>query len=135
DDAGEDSVSLLPALRGKAEGPLHEAVVHHSINGSFAIRQGRWKLCLCPGSGGWSAPRPGRDDTSKEPLVQVFDLSAAVGEKRNVQDRNPEVVERLTKLVEKYVADGRSTPGKMQKNTTEVDIWKPGQEAHKPPKP
>jgi len=44
DNAGEDSVSLLPALLGKADRPLHEAVVHHSINGSFSIRQGNWKL-------------------------------------------------------------------------------------------
>ena len=34
-------------------------VIHHSINGSFAIRAGRWKLLLAPDSGGWSAPKPG----------------------------------------------------------------------------
>ena len=44
DTAAEDSVSFLPALLGTATGPLREAIVHHSINGSFAIRQGRWKL-------------------------------------------------------------------------------------------
>ena len=49
DNAGEDSVSLLPALEGRADKPLREAVVHHSINGSFAIRQGKWKLELCSG--------------------------------------------------------------------------------------
>ena len=48
DNAGEDSVSILPALLGTATEPLHEAVVHHSINGTFAIRQGHWKLELCP---------------------------------------------------------------------------------------
>jgi arylsulfatase A-like enzyme len=134
DAAGEDSVSILPALLGKAKEPLREAVVHHSINGSFAIRQGHWKLELCPGSGGWSAPRPGRDDASKLPPVQLYDLSADVEEKNNVQDKHPEVVARLTKLLEKYVADGRSTPGRPQKNTGEVDIWKAGKEARQPPK-
>jgi arylsulfatase A-like enzyme len=132
DGAGEDSVSILPALVGKAKGPLREAVVHHSANGSFAIRQGRWKLELCPGSGGWSKPRPGRDDTSKLPLVQLYDLSADVSEKANVEDKYPEVVARLTKLLEKYVAEGRSTPGAAQKNTGEVDIWKAGKAAHRP---
>jgi arylsulfatase A-like enzyme len=135
EDAAEDSVSIVPALLGKTEKPIHEAVVHHSINGSFAIREGHWKLCLCPGSGGWSAPRPGKDDTSKEPLVQLFDLKADVGEKINVQDKQVEVVQRLTKLLEKYVADGRSTPGKAQKNTVDVDIWKAGKQAHQPLKP
>src|SRR5204863_9231708 len=33
DNAGEDSVSILPVLEGRAKGPIHEAVVHHSING------------------------------------------------------------------------------------------------------
>ena len=60
--AGEDSVSLLPAMNGKAQEPLHEAVVHHSINGSFAIRQGQWKLILCADSGGWSEPKPNSKD-------------------------------------------------------------------------
>ncbi|OYV04906.1 MAG: hypothetical protein CFE26_14385, partial [Verrucomicrobiales bacterium VVV1] len=60
DTMAEDSVSILPALEGKATEPIHEAVVHHSINGSFAIRQGNWKLELCPGSGGWSAPSQAR---------------------------------------------------------------------------
>jgi arylsulfatase A-like enzyme len=123
DDAGEDSVSLLPALTDTAKGPLHEAVVHHSANGSFAIRQGKWKLELCPGSGGWSPPRPGRDDVSKLPPLQLYDLEQDVGEKVNVQDKHPEVVARLTKLLEKYVADGRSTPGAAQKNTGTIDIW------------
>ena len=56
DNAAEDSVSILPALLGTADRPLREALVHHSINGRFSIRQGSWKLELCPGSGGWSVP-------------------------------------------------------------------------------
>jgi arylsulfatase A-like enzyme len=134
DAAGEDSVSFLPALLGQDKRSLREAVVHHSIHGAFAIRQGNWKLALCPGSGGWSAPRPGRDDASKLSPVQLYDLAADVGERHNVQDKHPEVVARLTKLLEKYVADGRSTPGVPQTNTGEVDIWKAGQAARQPPR-
>ena len=110
-DAGEDSVSLLPVLRGEAAKPVRENVIHHSINGSFAIREGKWKLCLCPGSGGWSDPRPGKEDPAKMPPVQLYDLAADIGEKTNLQDKNPELVARLTNLLEKQVADGRSTPG------------------------
>jgi arylsulfatase A-like enzyme len=124
DDAGEDSVSFLPALTGNANEPLREAVVHHSIDGSFAIRQGKWKLALCPGSGGWSAPRPGRDDVTGLPAVQLYDLSADVGEQRNVQAEHPEIVARLTALLEKYIADGRSTPGAAQKNAVAVELRK-----------
>src|SRR5207302_134262 len=122
DGAAEDSVSMLPAMLGQADKPLREATVHHSINGSFAIRQASWKLCFCPGSGGWSAPRPDRDDTTGMPAVQLFDLSADIGEQRNVQAANPAVVDRLTRLMEKYVTDGRSTPGAPQKNAVAVDV-------------
>jgi hypothetical protein len=121
-------VSLLPALLGRADKPLHEALVHHSINGSFALREGRWKLALCPGSGGWSAPRPGRDDTSGLPPVQLFDLEADIGEQRNVQGEHPEVVRRLTSLLERFVAEGRSTPGAPQANAVAVKIHAPAGE-------
>jgi arylsulfatase A-like enzyme len=123
-DAGEDSVSLLPALLGQTKHPLREAVVHHSNNGSFSIRQGGWKLELCPDSGGWSDPRPGSAEAAKLPPLQLYDLHNDVAEKRNVAADHPEVVERLTRLLEKYVAEGRSTPGASQKNTGAVEIRK-----------
>ena len=131
--AGEDSVSWLPAM-GVGKGAPREALVVHSVNGSFAVREGKWKLCLCPGSGGWSAPRPGKDDATKLPPVQLFDLSADIGETTNLQAKHPDVVGRLTKLAEKYAADGRSTPGEPQKNATPVDVWKAGRGATAPPK-
>ncbi|MFZ9794377.1 MAG: sulfatase/phosphatase domain-containing protein, partial [Gemmataceae bacterium] len=121
-NAGEDSVSFLPALDGAAKGPLREAVVHHSINGSFAIRQGNWKLALCKDSGGWSDPRPGNAKTDL-PALQLFDLSSDVNERTNLQGKHPEVVSKLTSLLEKYIADGRSTPGEPQKNAVTVN-WK-----------
>jgi arylsulfatase A-like enzyme len=121
DGAAEDSVSFLPALNGKTDGPLREAIVHHSINGAFSIRQGNWKLELCPGSAGWSEPRPGKEPKGA-PRIQLYDLSEDIGEKDNVQAKHPDVVARLTKLLEKYVAEGRSTPGAPQKNTVDPDI-------------
>lgn len=132
DGAAEDSVSMLPAFLGQDRGPLREATVHHSINGSFSIRQGKWKLALCPGSGGWSSPRPGQQDTSHLPLIQLYNLEDDVAETRNVQGEYPEVVAQLTRLMEKYASDGRSTPGRPQPNNGDVDIWKAGRDAHQP---
>ncbi len=129
DSAGEDSVSLLPALLGTPGKPRHEAVVHHSVNGSFAIRQGNWKLELCPGSGGWSVPRPGRDGSDTLPAVQLYDLAADIAEQHNVQSQHPDVVARLTQLLEKYVAEGRSTPGAPQANTGPVNVFQAGKQA------
>ncbi|HEX3872161.1 MAG TPA: arylsulfatase, partial [Pirellulales bacterium] len=131
-NAGEDSFSFLPALSGTSGRPMREAIVHHSINGSFAIRRGQWKLEMCPGSGGWSAPRPGKDDTSAMPLVQLYNLQYDIGEKQNVEAQHPDVVSDLTHLLETYVTSGRSTPGEAQKNDVTVDIWKAAQEAHQP---
>ena len=128
DNAGEDSVSLLPALVGRDSGSLREAVVHHSINGSFAVRQGRWKLELCPDSGGWSPPRPGTAEAKKLPPIQLYDLAADPGEQHNLHDKHPEVVARLGRLLDKYVADGRSTPGAPQPNDGAVRIFRTPQE-------
>ena len=124
DTAAEDSVNFLPALesRVRADQPLREAVVHHSINGSFSLRQGKWKLAMCADSGGWSLPRPGAKESEKLPSVQLYDLVADIGETTNVAARHADVVERLTKLLEKYVADGRSTPGSIQSNTSPINI-------------
>lgn len=122
DNAAEDSVSLLPILEGKADGPVREAIVHHSINGSFAIRQGRWKLELCADSGGWSMPKPGSPQAKGLPPVQLYDLAADPAETRNLQAEHPEIVARLIALLEKYVAEGRSTPGAPQRNSREIDI-------------
>jgi len=114
DNAGEDSVSILPALRGET---YPRVVVHHSIQGMFAIREGNWKLELCRGSGGWSKGDDG------EP-IQLYDMTKDVGERANEHKAHPEIVARLTKLLEKYIAEGRSTPGAPQKNDAAVEIHK-----------
>lgn len=126
DNAGEDSASFLPALLGKPMKPAREAVVHHSIAGKFALRQGDWKLELCPGSGGWSSPK---DDAAKKqglPDVQLYNMKADGSESANKQADSSERIAAMTKLLEKYVVDGRSTPGTPQKNDVAVDIFKRG---------
>jgi arylsulfatase A len=120
DDAGEDSISFLAALRG-AEG-RRDHLVSHSINGSFAIRRGDWKLLLCADSGGWSAPRPGTKQAAGLPPLQLYNLADDLGEQQNLQDREPEQVRELTELLQRLVADGRSTPGEKQPNNGPVDI-------------
>ncbi len=124
DNAGEDSVSILPALLGTAKAPLRDALVHHSINGSFAVRQGDWKLELCADSGGWTAPTPGSAEAKALPDTQLYNLRADFAEAKNVQAENPKVVARLTKLLDQYIANGRSTPGAKQANDAAIQIRK-----------
>jgi arylsulfatase A-like enzyme len=118
---GEDSFSFLPALRGES-GAGRDHLVSHSINGSFAIRRGPWKLLLCADSGGWSAPRPGSREADGLPAVQLYNLDDDLGEKSNLQGEHPEMVAKLMALLETLVADGRSTRGPKQENFGPVDI-------------
>jgi arylsulfatase A-like enzyme len=121
ENAAEDSISFRGALQGDAEGGRQQ-LVSHSINGSFAIRRGPWKLALCPDSGGWSAPRPGSKEAESLPPLQLFNLNDDLGETKNVAAEHPEVVAELTQILETLVANGRSTPGPKQANTGEVNI-------------
>jgi arylsulfatase A len=108
-DAGEDSVSFLGALAGTPSTGRH-AIVHHSIKGAFAIREGHWKLILTAGSGGWSK------GGEKGAVGQLYNLAEDPGERRNRFSSEPATVARLTALLDRFVAEGRSTPGPAQSN-------------------
>ena len=123
--AGEDSVSFLPALLGKSTGPIRSSLISQSINGNFAIRDGDWKLALCPGSGGWSFPRPGKDDQSTLPEFQLYNLKDDPGEATNLIARHPDRVAAMKAALEKAIAQGRSTPGPEQANDAEIVMLKP----------
>jgi arylsulfatase A-like enzyme len=110
--AGEDSYSFLPALLDKATtGNVREAIVHHSMHGTFAIRKGNMKLTLDNmGSGGFTAPAqvagPGTlydmDDNPQEDVA------------KNLYASKPEVVKELRDLLKEYrdttANHNRSTP-------------------------
>ena len=106
DDAAEDSYNILPVLMGQTlSGPLREATVHHSINGEFAIRQGRWKFLDCEGSGGWTGGSDGLPG-------QLYDMETDPEEETNLYS-SPEhqaVIAKLKALLEKYKSQGYSRP-------------------------
>lgn len=116
DDAGEDSFSFLPLLLGDAEKTFsRHAIVHHSIDGNFAIRKDKWKLILCSGSGGWSYPRT-QEELKGLPSMQLFNLENDPSETQNIIASHPDKVQELKTLLTSYIKDGRSTPGIPQKN-------------------
>ena len=118
----EDSVSFLPILRGEKP-EVRQGIVSQSINGSFAIRDGKWKLCLSAGSGGWSSPRPGPEEAGL-PAVQLYDLSTDPAERNNLQADFPERVAAMKAELEKLIARGRSTPGPDLANDVPVQLFK-----------
>ena len=119
---GEDSVSFLPVLLGSKES-VRQGIVSQSINGSFAIREGQWKLLLSAGSAGWSSPKPGPEEAGLPP-VQLYDLSRDPGERQNLQAEFPERVAAMKAELEKLIARGRSTPGPDLVNDVPVQLIK-----------
>jgi len=102
-DAGEDSFSLGPLLRGGTE-PVRRHAVSCSIRGLPAIRDGTWKLILGRGSGGWSK---GGDEGGD---VQLYDLATDLGERRNLAATEPDRVAALEAAYDALVTAGRSRP-------------------------
>lgn len=125
DNEGEDSYDLSPLFNETTSAEaLREATVHHSINGSFAIRQGDWKLIMCPGSGGWTYPTPKEvQELDSLPDIQLYNLQRDPGETINLQATEQEKVAELKMLLSNYIRDGRSTPGQKQANDSISSDW------------
>ncbi|MCB1226031.1 MAG: arylsulfatase [Verrucomicrobiales bacterium] len=124
--ACEDSVSFLAALRGGPIPSTRHGVIHHSISGHFAYRQGPWKLLLARGSGGWSSPNEKKVPKSA-PAGQLYNLDEDFAETNNLFDSRPEVVAELLKQLKDDIARGRSTDGPAASNDTDkIVLWKSG---------
>ena len=90
---GEDSVSFLPALSGKPIQSSRKGIIQHSISGHFGYREGKWKLILARGSGGWSSPNEKASQGALE--AQLYDMEKDPGEKTNLYLERPEIANRL----------------------------------------
>jgi len=99
--AGPDSYDFLTLLKGK-NAATRESIIHHSIDGMFAIRKGKWKFIDGSGSGGWSMKMGNPGD----PAGQLYDLDNDISETKNLYDQYPEIVKELKALLEKYKNNG-----------------------------
>jgi len=106
--AAEDSYNFLPALLAKSsQPPMREAIVHHSVDGMFSIRRGKWKLIQGCGSGGFSKPVRIIPE-SGQPRGQLYDMEKDTVEETNLWEQNPEIVAQLTQLLTRYQRQGQS---------------------------
>ncbi len=124
ENVSEDGVSYLSLFYGRPLIRTREAIVHHSIQGKFSIRSGKWKLVFCAGSGGWSSPRDIQAMEQGLPEVQLYNIESDPSETTNIFSRHPEIVKELTFLMEEYISNGRSTYGKKLENDVPVELWK-----------
>lgn len=91
--AGEDSVSMVPLLKGESAAAKERTIVHHSLEGDFAIRSGPWKLIICRGSGGWSLSEDAAG--AEAPNLQLYNMESDPGETKNLLDKEPRIVDQL----------------------------------------
>ncbi|MCL4111159.1 UNVERIFIED_CONTAM: hypothetical protein GTU68_038501 [Idotea baltica] len=120
----EDSYSMLPLIKEGGDSEIREYTIHHSVNGSFAIRKGNWKLIMCPGSGGWSYPTPRQiiNEKLELPAMQLYNLKEDIGETNNLIAEESKIAAELKAALKKIILDGRSTPGAIQEND-EMEGW------------
>lgn len=116
DNAGEDSYSFLPALRGEqifeAEGRM---IVHHSDAGVFAVRRGKWKL-MFDENGGSRRRNPKDQPVFNSSQFLLFDMQNDPEESTNLYAEHPEVIESLKKQLAETIQQGRSSGGVPQEN-------------------
>ncbi|MBV9081287.1 MAG: sulfatase-like hydrolase/transferase, partial [Acidobacteriaceae bacterium] len=108
-NAAEDSYNLLPAWLGKNTKPVRPDIIHHSVDGMFAIRRGDWKLAQGLGSGGFSPPAR-VDPGPGGPKGQLYDLGHDPEEKNNLYQKRPDMVDSLATLLDKYKQQGYTRP-------------------------
>ena len=99
-------------------------LIYESGKGYLSLRTPQLKLVFNGGSGGWGYPNKPAD-LAQLPPMQLFDLEKDPSEKENIihDKRYKQEVKEMTRLIRKYVKEGRSTPGTEVANDTE-DKWK-----------
>ena len=108
-DAGPDSFSILPVLRGtqREEQSVRPSFVMASGNRTFIVRVGDWKLIEGLGSGGFSKPNKVKPEPGG-PTGQLYNLSSDQDESENFFQRRPEIVQRLRRELKRVRDSGQS---------------------------
>ena len=139
-----DSISFAKLLRKpKARGTRQNLVMKSVV--SFAMRDGNWKLCLCPGAGtpsgqvnskgndpspddAWQKAldqfegMPKETDLLNAPFVQLFNLANDLHEDKNLATQHPDRVLQMVAQLKEQIGNGRSTPGPKLNNDKKVRI-------------
>ena len=116
-DAAEDSFNLLPTLEGTATAPIRPYMLTQAFGGkrTLSIRRGPWKYLDHRGSGGNNYDKGelkpfAMPDTAPDAPAQLYNLETDPGETTNLFIKHPKIVAELKAVLEKSIAEGRSTP-------------------------
>lgn len=129
-----DSISFAKLLRNPKATATRQDLIMQST-GPFVVRDGDWKLCICPGSSAsgnygnepktedaWRnaleqfGQAPKWPDLSQAPFVQLFNVANDLHEDRNLASKHPERVTKMVGLLRQQIQKGRSTPGPKLEN-------------------
>ncbi len=110
EDACLDSFDVLGALLGRrdAKGREHLVQQNNGNNGTYALREGQWKLHRYDRRTAYNVTVEAPLAKVKVPRYQLFDLATDPGETRNVLDKHPEIADRLQKKLAMIIQQGRS---------------------------
>jgi len=112
DNDAEDSFSLMPLLfPAKGQSYTRKSVVHHSVDGSFSIREGKWKLILTPKDGLQDNNLPDLSKFQPDDVFQLYDMDNDIGETTNLVTKYPDLVRQFKQELMDCIDNGRSTPG------------------------
>lgn len=92
-DSAQDSINHLPVLVGNRAESVRDHLVHHSLNGMFAVRRGAWKLIGGKGSGGFTKGAEGSEPG------QLYNIRQDPSEQENQWDKQPAIVRDLQALL------------------------------------
>jgi arylsulfatase A-like enzyme len=108
ENAGEDSVSVLPALLGQDLDRSNQPIVHHSSLGMFALRLGDWVYIDGAGPGGFLHELKKGEDLRKMPQQQLYNLKEDLRQQHNVAAEHPEKVQQMKQILKRIQTEGRS---------------------------
>ncbi|MHA1679914.1 MAG: sulfatase family protein [Promethearchaeota archaeon] len=111
DDGAEDTFSFFDSLTGEetSAAPHRNKLIHHSGNGYFSLRMGKWKLIKGLGSGGFSRPRF-KKPRPWGPRGQLYDLDTDLQETTNLWKQRTDIVKRFNLIIDECITDGRTRP-------------------------
>jgi arylsulfatase A-like enzyme len=112
ENAGPDSHSILPLYFGQNRTEAFP-LIHHDFDGSYAIRDGDWKLVFA------------LNRKEKTFTRELYNLKEDVKETQDVLGEHPEIATRLAKRFEELVKAGRSTEGPSMSNVESPDWMLP----------
>lgn len=112
EQAAEDSYNMLSAWLEqnkpgkKTKAPLRPHLITHSADGTFAIREGKWKWIEGREKGATSVGgKPVRED---EMTPQLYELQTDRAESKDAITQQPEIVKRLSALLNQIRQKGFS---------------------------